>query len=197
MPQDQYIDEGAPSAGGPVSPRRRPYWAERHGAQPDRIAIELAAELFGSVIAGMAEQGYLQKWFGYHCVDEDEVPGLAGTNATAFAIRRTLRSDIWPISERLATWDEAALLTAIEFMHDHVSQGVSGRYHDYLGCGWHYAVFDDAAGQRLFRTEVNSIIDSYGPGYEIGTDGEVIRKAPSGMESLVSEPSRRPLMRRS
>lgn len=177
---DDDEDEDGPSP-------RRAYWAERHGKQPDHLDAESAAGLFANLIASLTEQGSFQQWFGYYCVDNDDVPGKAGTNLPAYALRKTFRNDMWPVNQYAQDWDEPALLTAVEFYHDHVSAGVDGRYHSWNNCGMHYQTFDRKRGRAEYRTEVNSILSVLGPGYTLDASGEVVRAAPSGMTALVDD----------
>ena len=77
--------------------------------------LSTAIEMFRSLVTGLERDGYLQEWFGYHCVDDGDVPGRGGDNASAFAYRRTRLADIWPPSSAWDEWDEVGLFTAIEF----------------------------------------------------------------------------------
>lgn len=81
--------------------------------------------MFSSALEEFDRLGYLDEWFGYICVDADDVPGRAGADRAAFVERRTFREDLWPFRDRWPDWDEAALLTAVEFYYDHVSEGTS------------------------------------------------------------------------
>lgn len=142
----------------PGTPHRRRYWAQRHGAEGGRITPEAACRLFRSFIAGLVQEGYFQEWFGYECVDAGTVVGLAGPDVGAFVFRKTRLDDLWPLSELWLAWDKLHLLTAIEFLHDHVSKPTKGRFHGWDNCGWHYNVFDRAEGRALYRAEVNDIL---------------------------------------
>ena len=122
----------------------------------------------------------------FACVDLDDVPGLAGKDRGAFVSRRTFRDDLWPPQETHASWDEAALLTAVEFYHDHVSKPTEGSYHSYNDCGMHWVSFDAQLGQQEFRDEVNPILADLGEGYELTDGGEVVLRVPGGMEPLIA-----------
>jgi hypothetical protein len=167
---------------------RKRYWAERQGLAGDRLDLVEAKRLFASVVDELHERDLLQKWFGYRCVDDGFVAGLAGEDAEAFTYRKTRRRDLWPVSEHSANWDEAAFFTAVEFVHDHVASPTEGRTHTWLNCGFHASAFDDTEGQRLYRDDVNGILADYGTGFELGPGGQILRSAPEDLASLLDQP---------
>jgi PcrA/UvrD tudor domain len=167
---------------------RKRYYAERHGLHGHRLELDETVRLFASIVGEASERDLLQKWFGYDCVDEGFVPGRAGPDIDGFVYRKTRRVDVWPIAAKSADWDEAALFTAVEFIHDHVSAAVDGRQHTWQNCGYHATSFDDSEGQRQFREEVNSILGDYAAGFELTEYGEVIRAAPEEMTGLLDQP---------
>jgi hypothetical protein len=167
---------------------RRRYWAERHGLSGASLDLGEAVRLYLSVVDSLSHSNHLQKWFGYDCVDDGFVPGLAGVDVEAYVLRQTRRQDLWPLATRGAAWDEAAFLTAVEFMYDHVSVPTDGRLHTWNNCGYHGSVFDDAAGRQTYRTEVNAILADYANGFDLQQNGEVVRSAPAHMEELLANP---------
>lgn len=167
---------------------RRRYWAQRHGTRNEKLDLPSAARLYRSVIAGLIENGYLQEWFGYYCVDADNVAGLAGDDVPAFAYRKTWLDGLWPVSDEWLGWDEEHFLTAVEFFYDHVSKPIDGRFHDWNQCGWHYNTFDREAGQQLYRREANDILIDYSEGFELEAGGNVVRVVPTGLQDLVHQP---------
>lgn len=59
---------------------RRRYWAQRHGTRSEKLDLPSAVCLYRSAIAGLIENGYLQEWFGYYCVDATARPaGQSGS----------------------------------------------------------------------------------------------------------------------
>lgn len=167
---------------------RKRYYAERHGYQPERLDLDEAKQLFASVVSEAAVDDRLQMWFGFSCVDAGDVPGKAGTDVVGYVYRKTRRRDLWPIAEHLGEWDEGALLTAVEFMHDHVAEATDGQTHGYMNCGFHASDFDVEAGQRRYRDDVNLILGDYGSGFELGVDGQIVRSAPDEMTELLDSP---------
>jgi hypothetical protein len=177
------LDEAraVPSGGG------RRYWAQRHGEGGGRIDQATANRLFRSLVSGFVERGYFQEWFGYFCIDDHDVAGKAGVDPTAFAWRKTRIEGIWPPSDTWLRWSELELLTAVEFLHDHVSKPTHGRRHDFARCGWHYDRFSPRAGRSEYREETNDFLRDLGDGYELGDDGEVVHAVPTGLEELVTD----------
>jgi len=173
---------------GPAPSVRRRYWGERQGVTPASVDASMARRLVASVIDDFSQRAYFQEWFGYSCVDNDDVPGLAGSDRQAYALRRTRRTDAWPLSFGIDEIDEAGFFTRVEFAYDHVSKPTSGRYHSFNDCGYHARTFDRGAGRREFRSEVNEILADYREGYELAASGEVERRPPSGLEPLLEEP---------
>ena len=167
---------------------RRRYWAERHGYQADRLELADAARLFTSIVAEAEANSRLQKWFGYQCVDDGDVPGEAGSDPDGYVYRKTRRRDLWPVGDHFESWDEGAFFTAIEFLHDHVAEPTSGRTHTWMNCGFHALAFDVEEGQRLFRDDVNVVLADYAAGFELDPSGEVVRSTPQELADLVEQP---------
>lgn len=177
-------DELSPKADPEESERRpRQYWSRRQGITPS-LTLRQVCRMFSSALEEFDRRRYFDEWFGYSCVDADDVPGRAGADRAAFVERRTFRDDLWPFRDRWPHWDEAALLTAIEFFYDHVSEGTKGYDHDYMNCGMHWEEFDQTPARARYRQEANELLRDLGEGYELLSGGEVVRKAPPGVESL-------------
>jgi hypothetical protein len=142
--------------------------------------------LFVAALEEFRRKDYLDEWFGFYCVDLFDVPGRAGQDPGAFVMRRTYRDDLWPFDQMSNGWDEAALLTAVEFYHDYVSAGVEGEVHSYNGCGTHWSKFDPRPARKEYREEVNSFLRAFGEGFELLETGEVVRVGPQGLDLLLA-----------
>lgn len=166
----------------------RRYYSIRTGKNPNGAGIDLAMlrTLFYSVYRGMGDTGYFQEHFGYNCVDEGDVPGKLGVDPGAVMLFTLRKQNIWPFPEKLDGFSEEDLFDVIEFLYDHCSKPVDGRYHNYSQCGWHYHTFDQAAGQADFVSRVGELLRSYGPGYELSQTGEILELASPGAEPLLS-----------
>lgn len=166
---------------------QRFYWAQRHGKDGGLVDQPTANRLFRSLASGLVERGYFQEWFGYYCVDAEEVQGRAGADPTAYGFRKTRLDGMWPPSDDWLEWDELHLMTGVEFLYDHVSKPVGGRHHTWMQCGWHYDTFNRKAGRELYRKEANEILRDFGDGFELERSGEAVRTIPTGLEELVAE----------
>jgi hypothetical protein len=161
------------------------------GGEPPRLTLAEVTEQLAAVSDYFDEQGYLQKAFGYHCVDGGPVAGDFGIGLqTHFYLETGLRMQ-GSIRQFLVSTDEVGFLTAVEFIHHHVAKPNenTGHFHSYNGCGWHFdckaARFDVATARTEWRNKVNQALKFYGDGYELSSHGEVERVAPGGMVELV------------
>lgn len=165
----------------------RRYYSVRTGKNPMGANIELPMMrvLFYSVYRGLADSGHFQEHFGYDCVDEGEVPGKLGPDVGAVLLFKLRKENVWPFPEKFEGLSEEDLFDLIEFLYDHCSQPDDGRYHSFSQCGWHYQTFKPHEGRAEFRKRVNELLASYGPGYELNEDGEILENAGPGMEPLL------------
>ncbi|MCZ2810116.1 hypothetical protein O2W15_01580 [Modestobacter sp. VKM Ac-2979] len=165
---------------------RRPYWSERQGRHTyATFTPTQARRAFAGVVAACDAQSELQEAFGYDCVDEGEVPGTLGTAIEERLLTILGREDLWPIGHRAESWDDDTLFDMMEFLHDHVSTPVSGRFHDYSNCGFHGARFTPEPARSNYRSLVSDILRRMDPGYEMTSQGEIIRAVPDGVAPLL------------
>lgn len=166
----------------------RRYYSIRTGKNPNgsSISLEMFGTLFYSVYRGLDDAGYFQEHFGYSCVDAGEVPGKLGAEPGAVMLFKLRKQHLWPLPEKLAGLSEEDLFDLVEFLYDHSSKPVEGRYHSYSACGWHYHEFNQAEGQAEFRSKMTELLNSYGPGYELSPTGEILELASPGVEPLLT-----------
>lgn len=166
----------------------RRYYSIRTGKNPHgaSIDLEMLQTLFYSVYSGLDDAGYFQEQFGYHCVDQGDVPGKLGADPGAVMLFNLRKQNLWPFPERFSGFSEEDLFDVIEFLYDHCSKPILGRYHDYAQCGWHYHTFHQAEGQAEFVARVTDLLGSYGPGYELSRSGEILELASPGTEPLLT-----------
>lgn len=161
------------------------------GGEPPRLTLAEVTEQLAASYDFLDQQGYLQKSFGYHCVDAGPVAGDYGTDFKTYFYLETGIRVTPPVGSFLEQADETVVFTLVEFLHDHTAKPDerSGRYHSFSGCGWHFdrldARFDVTAARQEWRDKVNRFLKFYGDGYELSGDGEVVRLVPSGFEDLV------------
>lgn len=176
----------------------RTYYNQRVGKNGESPKLTLA-EVTNQLVAAyrfLQQQDLLQRSFGYSCVDAGQVAGLFGTSLEAhFYLKTGIRVDgsIVSFIEESAKVEEAAevgLFTLIEFLFDHVAtpNQKTGRYHDWSNCGWHHDCrrekFDVPGAQREWRETVNVFLKFYEDGFELSSEGEVVRLAPDGLADL-------------
>jgi hypothetical protein len=169
----------------------RQYYNRRIGQEgnPPKLTLAEAATGIRAGYQSMEDKGFLQRDFGYYCVDAKKVAGKVGADLRIhFYLDTGIRIE-GSVADFCTATDEASLFTLIEFLHDHVAKPAEGTgyYHDYSGCGWHYNLtgsFDTQAGQGQWRDAVNTFLKFYGDGFELSPDGEVVRLAPDGLAPL-------------
>jgi len=167
---------------------KRSYYSVRTGKHPaaGRIDIDLLRELFQSFYSDFAQKGYFQQALGFSCVDRDLIPGLAGNDVEAYVLRKLRKRNLWPVYQRCSSYSEDDLFDIIEFLFDHAAKGVTGQYHSFSDCGYHYNTFDRCAGQEDFRTAVNELLADYGDGFELSPRGEMLTLPGIGLGGLYS-----------
>lgn len=166
---------------------KRRYYSLRTGRNPKSAEIDLKTvkALFLSAYLQWSDGGYFQEHFGYWCVDSGDVPGSLGSDIPAAILFHLRKEQLWPIKESIETYKEDDLFDMIEFLCDHISKPVDGRFHNYFACGWHYNTFDAVAGKREFRLRVNDLLETYGSGFELSETGEILELAQPGTEQLL------------
>jgi len=167
---------------------RRSYYSARTGKLPDNAKLDLQTlkKLFLSIYNKLEEEGYFQKYFGYWCVDEEDVKGELGSNIDAEIFLHLRKENLWPINQKIENYSEDDLFDIIEFIHDYTSRPLEGDYHRFNDCGMHYHKFDDAQGKEKFRNEVNDILKDYNEGYEVEETGEIFTVPDSGLETILN-----------
>jgi hypothetical protein len=163
----------------------RRYYSLRTGKHPDgeHLTFKNLLKLFLVVYHDFAGKGYFQEAFGYDCVDAGWVPGKLGGDINAHFIRRLRKDNLWPIEEKNEYYDENDLFDVIEFLYDHVSKPISGKYHSWNDCGYHYDTFEKQPGQEEFRKEINDLFKDYGS-FELSNIGEIFNSPLTGTEDL-------------
>ena len=171
--------------------RQNPYYSVRTGKHPTggRLDWPGLTHQFSSLYREFLGTGYFAQVLGFECVDAGFVPGSAGEDTEAFFSRKLKKRNLWPIPERIAAYSEDDLFDVIELVYDCASKGISGQFHSFNGCGWHYDTFDGPAGQNAFRTAVNEVLAEYGPGYQLTRMGEIVVLAPRGLSDLERAPA--------
>ena len=163
---------------------QRPYYHLRgDGYKPPSIPFDKLCKVFSEMLRGYAEAGYLQKAFGYHCVDAGDVSGeKCASIATHLLIDAMIEIET-PVWDHIGTLDEKQVLGMHEWLFGVIAKPLPefGSYHSYSNCGWHYNKFDVEAGQREYVPAANRHLRLYQPGYKLTEQGE--------LELLMEEPA--------
>lgn len=175
----------------------RDYYNRRSGAGGERPRLTLP-EMAGNIAGAyrfILERGYLQRSFGYYCVDGGEVPGRDGNGINEALLLATGVRAPTLLEDLIRDADEAVVFTIVEFVFDHLAKPLenTGRYHPFNNCGWHYdsadpRFFDEPAARGEWRAKINGALKFYEDGFELSEAGEVVRLAPDGVTELVRAP---------
>lgn len=165
----------------------RRYYSIRTGKNPfaSQLDLPILAKLVSDLFRHFTDRGFFQEAFGYHCVDDGDVPGTLGHDIEFQILRRIRKSNLWPITEKFTLYSEDDVFDMIEFFYDQISQPLDGRLHSWQNCGMHYTTFDKDAGRQEYRKEINEILRDYQEGYELSVDGEILSLADEGLSTLL------------
>jgi hypothetical protein len=149
---------------------RQPYWSERRmGAAHGRktLTLEAVTRTFVHEVDVLVGKGYFDEAFGKDCVDEP-----SPINVNDLICERIGRESLWPLDPSRLAEDRDALLDVVEVLHDLVARPRNGSVHNYADCGWHYSEFSREAGRRLYRWQVNKLLDRSDLSLRLASDGE-------------------------
>jgi hypothetical protein len=165
----------------------KPYYSLRTGKHDGEIKLELpdAKKLFLTLYRSFDQKYYFQEAFGYQCVDAGYVVGTAGQELEGALLLAVRKDYLWPIEDRIADYTEDDFFDVVEFLHDHTSKPVDGRFHSYYGCGWHYSEFNRLEGQAEFRAALNPILTCLDRGFLLSDGGEILHVAEPGFAPLL------------
>lgn len=165
---------------------KRDYYSVRTGKiEPNQeINLKVLKRAFLVIYNKLEEEGYLQKYFGYKCIDQGYVPGEFGHDHDGIFFIHLKKEGLYPIREKIDDYEENDLFDVIEFLYDCCSKGIDGYYHSFGDCGFHHSDFNDNEGQKDFRELINPLLKDYGDRFELSKDGEILYLADSGLTNL-------------
>src|SRR5579859_7451927 len=136
--------------------RPRDYYSTRTGkvVETPELNLRLLKKLFLITYNKLNEDGYFQKYFGYYCVDQGNVSGELGHDIDAMIFLSLKKENLWQLTDKLEQYSEDDLFDMIEFLHDNCAKPVSGTYHSWNDCGYHYTTFNDELGRQHFREKI-------------------------------------------
>jgi hypothetical protein len=167
--------------------KQRDYYSIRTGklTETPEMSLKLLKKLFLVSYDKLNDSGYFQKYFGYYCVDQHDVPGELGRDIDAMLFLSLKKENLWPVRSKIEEYSEDDLFDIIEFMHDHCSKPLTGTYHNFNQCGYHYETFNDYEGQILFKEGINYILKDYKGGFELSEQGEILSLPDSNLGPLL------------
>jgi hypothetical protein len=118
----------------------RQYFSVHSGRNPHTagFGLDTMRRLFGEVFGYFEDAGYFQQAMGYECVDAGFVAGNLGHSIEGALLLALRKDNLAPIRRKIPDYTEDDLFDVIEFLHDHVSKPLEGRFHGFSNCGWHY-----------------------------------------------------------
>jgi hypothetical protein len=163
----------------------RPYYSTRAGRNAG-AALDLPTlkRLFLAIYSDLCNREHLQEMLGKDCPDDPEASGAAGQDVEAYVLRRIRKPNLWPPPQRITTYTEDDLFDMVEFLYDHVSEGVDGYTHSYGGCGMHFNTFNREPARAAYRTAVNDLLADYGSGFALSAVGEIENLPEAGFANL-------------
>jgi len=108
----------------------RRYYSVRTGLNTDGVNFDLTVlqRYLKGLYLDFYERCFFQEAFGYFCVDAGDVPGLLGSNIETRVVLALRKESIWPIEDRIEEYSEDDCFDVIEFLYEHISKPVKGRY---------------------------------------------------------------------
>lgn len=151
----------------------RKYYSIRTGkknAEMDFIALR---KIFSSIYKEFSDRAYFDEYLDDYCPDTGGNSGKI-RDVSAYVLRKLRKDNLWPIYEKWESYTEEDIFDLIEFLFDHISAPIDKEtnYHSFYN-HTHYKYFDQEKGKEEFRDVVNEIFNDYGPGYEMGMNGEI------------------------
>lgn len=144
----------------------------------DYLPEVTARGLVGLVRAKIASN-WLARSFPKHCYDGPSVFDT-DTEALVANLQALVPAVSWPLEVPMA---EEVVFDLIEYTYARVAQPVHAGYHDYFR---HYELdFDEKAGRKVFRSDVNQILRRGAVMYELLDNGEVHRRGTPEVRNIV------------
>ncbi len=127
-------------------------------------------------------------WFANHFPEQcQDGKGVAGTNFSGLwgnvrALVPQLEEEKWGVSP---IQPDGAVFDLMEYAASKLSKPVQGVYHSYLG--HHELTFDQAAGRKEFREEVNQILRRGGTMYELSPNLQIVRIGTPAVQQVIAQ----------
>lgn len=165
---------------------RTPYWRQRvANVEPSAVSLRSLVDQFVRLVQSLDARGYFEEKFGKDCVDNHVDVSPSGVIADHLGI-----DHLWPLNTRELAREPDVFFSVIEVLHDLISRPRNRWHHRYSDCGWHYTDFTLDAGRRLYRAQVNQLLDQSSQNLQLGSIGEeagrLIATTDTGRSELMS-----------
>lgn len=152
---------------------KRQYYSQRTGKKKTEIDFTALRKIFFNIYQDFSNRAYFDEYFGGYCPDSNENDGKIG-NISIYILRKLRKDNLWPVAERWESYSEEDVFDLIEFLFDYVSTPLAkdAYFHSFYQ-HYDYKYFDQDSGREEYRNTINEILSDYGPGYELGNNGEI------------------------
>jgi hypothetical protein len=164
----------------------RDYFSDREQGSRKPTEVEISDRAWGGLWAAI-QRRLSNGSFGYRYPEAcPDGKGVSGGDETAFYA--ALYAEVPDLGSHFGPGDAPptlAVLDALEFCHAAVAEPIQLDHHGYYG-HWHLK-FDQLAGQKAFREEINLVLARNGLMYSLEKGGRVMRLAPEPLATLLRE----------
>jgi hypothetical protein len=167
------------------------YFSQRTGKNKNfgKIDLETLKKLFLTIFNMFYEKDYFLGTFGSYTHNDfrDEIQGPLGDDSDISDILflKIRKPDLWPISSHINLYKEDDLFDIIEYCYDNISHPIIEFEEDkFTGYTENITGYSSEEGQSCFRQEVNKHLKDYAEGFEIDSNGYIVRLAGFGLEPL-------------
>jgi hypothetical protein len=163
------------------------FFTERVNGPTPRIHDNLP-EATSQGLYGLFKSKADSHWFAYHFPEQcQDGKGVAGTNLGGLwgnvrALVPQLKEEKWGISP---TQPDGAIFDLMEYAAGRVSKPIQGTYHKFLG--HHELTFDQSAGRKEFRDDVNQILRRGGTMYELSSKLQIERIGTPAVQHVIEQ----------
>lgn len=173
------------------------YFSDQTNGSSVRNINEIPSNVWGGIVVTInshISSGSFGKHFPICCPDGADIIGV-DENAFKLALTSEIpgieypfitekpRDDWWPSPNIPFTPDYLLILDLIQFCHEHIASPIQDRHHRFFD---HYHLsFDVEAGRKEFRNKINRIFSRNRISYEIQSNGNIIRLAPTVLSEVL------------
>ena len=94
------------------------------------------------------------------------------------------KKNLWPIEKAAKDYAEDDLFDVMEFLFQHVSKPIEGRFHSHAECGMHWDTFNREEGRAVYRSKMNEQLTHHEERFELSGTGDVLHRPEAGFENI-------------